>query len=137
MNMEQEYERKRRVLFVGDAVVSSGFSRCTHAACDALHEAGWDVHVLGLNYYGDPHPHSHLSIYPCMQPLDHGRDVFGVSRLPFLIARLNPDVVVLLNDPWNVPAYLQQIKHDLPRGFEFPAVVGWLAVDADNQRGDQ
>lgn len=120
-----------RVLWVGDAVVSSGFARCSHAACDALHAAGHEVHVLGLNYFGDPHPYPY-PVYPCRQPLDGGHDGFGVTRLPRLVARLRPDVVVLLNDPWNVPAYLDhldQLPEDVPR----PPVAGWLAVDGRNQ----
>lgn len=135
--------RQSRVLWVGDAVVSSGFSRCTHAVCDHLHSQNWDVHILGLNYFGDQHSYPY-SIYPCYQPLDGGRDYFGVSRLPLLIERLNPDIVVLLNDPWNVPAYLDSIegfrKERKRQGVELsplPKIVAWLAVDGKNQKGNQ
>jgi len=134
-----------RILFVGDAVCSSGFARCTHAACDELHAAGHEVHVLGINYYGDPHTYPY-PIWPCFQPLDSGRDPFGSTRLPTMVRKLQPDVVVLLNDPWNVPAYMKALDAD---GEEFaltgkagqadrnmPPVIGWLAVDAKNQRGD-
>lgn len=124
-----------KVLWVGDAVVSSGFARCTHAACDALHAAGHEVHVLGINHYGDPHGYPY-TIYPCHQPLDGGRDGFGVTRLPRLVARTVPDVVVLLNDPWNVPAYLDSLADRLVEDFPMPKLVGWLAVDAKNQRGE-
>jgi D-inositol-3-phosphate glycosyltransferase len=123
-----------RVLWVGDAVVSSGFSRCTHAACDALHAAGHDVHVLGLNYFGDPHEYPY-PVYPCVQPHDGGRDGWGLGRLPRMVARLKPDVVVLLNDPWNVPGYLKALEQ-LPEGTARPPIVGWLAVDAKNQAGE-
>jgi len=123
-----------KVLFVGDAVVSSGFARCTHAACDALHAAGHEVAVLGINYHGDPHSYPY-PIYPCHQPLDHGRDGFGTTRLPYMIHRLNPDIVVLLNDPWNIPAYIAHLKDTLSEDFPLPALVGWLAVDGNNQQG--
>lgn len=121
-----------RILWVGDAVVSSGFAKCSHAVCDHLHSLGHDIHVLGLNYWGDPHPHPY-PIYPCFQPLQGCRDGFGVDRLPILITQLQPDVIVLLNDPWNVPEYIQSIDQygiDNP-----PPIVGWLAVDAKNQPG--
>lgn len=118
-----------RVLWVGDACCSSGFARCTHAVCDELHARGHEVNILALNYFGDPHDRPY-DVYPARQPLDHGRDIFGVSRLPHLAARLEPDVIVLLNDPWNVPAYLQTLNQE---GVPDCPVVGWLAVDARNQ----
>lgn len=128
-----------KVLWCGDAVASTGFARCTHAACDALAAAGHEVHVLGINYYGDPHEHPYR-IWPCYQPLDGGHDPFGATRLPLLVYRLKPDVVVLLNDPWNVPEYLRRLKAvegedggEAPADYVIPPVVGWLAVDAMNQ----
>lgn len=120
-----------KVLWVGDAVVSSGFACCTHTVCDHLHAVGHDVHVLGINYWGDPHPYPYM-IYPSVQPLDYGNDQFGVTRLPRLIARLCPDVVVILQDPWNIPGYIQTLdRYKLPP----TPIVGWIAVDAKNQRG--
>lgn len=130
-----------RVIFVGDACVSTGFARCTHAACDAIHAAGHEVFVLGMNYHGDPHGHPY-PVFPCVQPHDGGRDYFGVTRLPVLIERLRPDVVVLLNDPWNVAPYLdayegflkERERQGMPTAPR-PKFVAWLAVDAENQDG--
>jgi glycosyltransferase involved in cell wall biosynthesis len=98
--------------------------------CDHLHEIGHEVHVLGLNYWGDPHDYPY-DIWPCFAPLDDCRDAFGVERLPRLVARLRPDLVVLLNDPWNVPGYIKAL--DRIEGMELPPVMGWLAVDGKNQ----
>lgn len=126
-----------KVLWIGDAAVSTGFARCTHAACDALHAAGHEVNVLGINYYGDPHSFPY-PIHPCVQPLDGGRDGFGVLRLQRLLARLEPDVVVILNDPWNVAPYFESMDElflQMP-GRKRPKVVGWLAVDGINQDGE-
>lgn len=125
-----------KVLWVGDAVVSTGFALCTHKVCDVLHAMGHEVHVLGINYFGDPHPYPY-AIYPAVNPTEHGHDVFGCGRLPHLVAALKPDVVVLLNDPWNIPAYVksvQAIKTQLP-DFQMPKFVAWCAVDSDNQKG--
>lgn len=125
-----------KVLWVGDAVVSTGFSLCTHQVCDYLHAQGHEVSVLGINYYGSPHSHPY-DIYPAIDPHDHGKDMFGCGRLPHLVARLNPDVVVILQDPWNLPAYceaLTALKTKLPN-FKMPKVVAWCAVDSDNQKG--
>lgn len=134
------YEYRPRILWVGDATVSTGFARCTHAVCDALHAAGWDVHVLGMNFYGDPHRYPY-PIYTCVNPIDGGRDPFGATRFPRMVERLQPDLVVLLNDPWNVPSYLGSlegfVKQCRKGGIEIvtPKVAAWLAVDSANQDG--
>jgi D-inositol-3-phosphate glycosyltransferase len=123
-----------KVIWVGDAVVSSGFAKCTHAVCDNLHEHGHEVSVLGISYFGDPNKYSY-PIYPCVQPLDCGGDSYGVLRLPILCKRINPDIIVLLNDPWNIndpnnsPSYLDMLK----RTQVTCPVVAWLAVDGTNQ----
>lgn len=133
-----------RLLWVGDAVVSSGFARCSHKVCDYLHSQGHEIHILGINYYGDPHSYPY-SIYPCNNPLDSGRDAFGVTRLPSLIFKLKPDIVIILQDPWNIHAYLSEIDKwvgqlvsaGIPTSqfLPLPPIVGWLAVDGKNQNG--
>lgn len=122
-----------RILFVGDTPnVPTGFAACTRAACAALHAAGHTVTVLGLNEYGGPHPYPY-PIYPCVHPLEGARDGFGVARLPRLVQKLHPDLVVLLNDPWNIRYYLDRLRAELPDDVTVP-VVAWLAVDALNQK---
>jgi glycosyltransferase involved in cell wall biosynthesis len=125
---------KLKVLWVGDAIASTGFAKCTHAVCDELHKQNHEVHVLGLGYYGDPHLYPY-PIHPAFQPLDYGHDLFGSGRLPHLIHRIKPDVVVILNDPWNIKGYLADIHSSLPKSYRLPPIVAWLAVDGKNQRG--
>lgn len=139
-----EVKRGPRVLWLGDAVVSTGFARCTHAVCDELHRAGWDVHVLGINYFGDPHDYPY-PVYPCYQPQDDVRDSYGVTRLPKVAGRVDPDVIVLLQDPWNVPEYtsyfdqyVEGVRKKSPAQADKLAsipMVGWMAVDALHQDG--
>lgn len=123
-----------RILFVGDAACSTGFALCTHQLCDRLHANGHEVTVLGINAYGDPHDYPY-TIYPCVNPLDRALMVCGEQRLPKLITRLKPDVVIILQDPWNIRGYMIEIEEqlgdmtDAPR----PIMIGWLAVDAKNQ----
>jgi glycosyltransferase involved in cell wall biosynthesis len=133
--------QRRHVLWVGDAASATGFARCTHAACDALQGAGWDVHVLGLNHFGDPRssPSSpRLSeqypydIYPAARA-GHKEDGFGVRRTREMVERLEPDAVVLLTDPWHVENYMGAVR---AANAEVP-VVSWLAVDGGNCRGEQ
>lgn len=132
-----------RVLFVGDSpTISTGFARCTVAACNALYSAGHEVIVLGMAYYGDPHTFPY-PIYPCIAPLDNARSYGGETRLASMIARVSPDVIVILQDPWNIPPYfaaLDEVKTICDRDhipFDIPPVVGWIAVDSRNQKGEQ
>jgi D-inositol-3-phosphate glycosyltransferase len=117
-----------KILFVGDSpTVSTGFARCTRAACGELHRAGHEVSVLGINASGDPHGYPY-DIY-VTKPRGKG-DAFGAQRLPLLAEQLKPDVIVLLQDPWNVDEYLDSLsKH--PSVASIP-VMAWLAVDAKN-----
>lgn len=115
----------RRLLWIGDAACQSGFARNTHALLDVLRH-GWDVHVLGINHLGDPHPYGY-PIYPAFT----GGDAFGVNRLPYLLKAVQPDVIVIQNDPWNFPAYtksLKVLKNTAP-------IAGVVAVDGFNCRG--
>jgi glycosyltransferase involved in cell wall biosynthesis len=111
----------RKLLWIGDAAVASGFARATHYTLDVLRKT-WDVSVLGLNYQGDPHDYPY-PIYPCWP----GGDLFGLGRMPRLISKLRPDVVVVQNDPWNIPEYLTKAGN--------APVVASLAVDGKNCRG--
>jgi D-inositol-3-phosphate glycosyltransferase len=114
--------KKPVLLWIGDAVVSSGFSKCTREILDVVRE-DWEVHVLGLNYIGDPHPLPY-SIYTCWP----GGDMFGLGRTAGLVSDLRPEVVVIQNDPWNIPEYLKRIQGGVP-------VVGSCPVDGLNCRG--
>lgn len=113
-------EKKKTLLWIGDAVSQTGFARVTHSVLKHLHTK-WDVNVLGINYSGDPHTYPYR-IFPAIL----GGDVWGVGRVMPLIKNLKPDVVLILNDPWNVAQYLQVIESRVP-------IVAYLPVDAPNQ----
>jgi len=114
----------RRLLWVGDAGCDSGFARCTHRTLDVLRQT-WDVAVLGLNYRGDPHNY----LYP-IYPSHLGGDFFGVGRLPEMVAKVQPEMIVIQNDPWNIPAYVSALK-ECYKG----KIIGTIAVDGKNCRG--
>lgn len=117
----------KRLLWIGDAACDSGFARCTHNTLEALRQH-YEVSVLGLNYRGDPHKYPY-DIYPAWA----GGDMFGIGRTDELVRRLRPHVVVIQNDPWNIPVYVQAIDQakDVPR----PVLVGAIAIDGGNCRG--
>ncbi len=127
-----------KILWLGDAVASTGFARCTHAVCEELVRQDHEVSVLGLNYFGDPHDLPY-DVYPCRQPYAGGFDAFGRTRLPHLVVELEPDLIVLLTDPWHVEPYMEHL-HQTLKGWAkardeeipIPPVVGWIAVDAEN-----
>lgn len=117
-----------KVLWVGDAACDSGFARATHQTLDVVRETH-EVAVIGLNYRGDPHDYPY-KIYPALQP---GGDLMGASRLKDLIRKEKADLVVIQNDPWNIPRYMRQVE-DL-QGEERPYFVGAIAVDGKNADG--
>jgi D-inositol-3-phosphate glycosyltransferase len=83
----------------------------------------YDVAVLALNYLGDPHQYSY-PIYPAFS----GGDGFGLGRIDEILKLEKPDLVIVQNDPWNIPAYLDKIDGRVP-------VVAVVAVDGKNCRG--
>jgi glycosyltransferase involved in cell wall biosynthesis len=113
---KQEVEiktRKLKVLWCGDAGVNSGFGIITRHVCDYLHSQGHEIHVLALNYFGPtgkPNDTQPYPLYTCAHPWDGGHDSFGSSRLPVLIDRLRPDVVIILNDTFNMWMYVEDLK---------------------------
>jgi D-inositol-3-phosphate glycosyltransferase len=111
-----------KLILVGDAVVQTGFARVTHNVCGHLAKRGWDIHVLGVNYMGDPHEYPY-KVYPA----GLGGDSHGVNRLPDMIRGLKPDVVLIINDPWIIRDYLNVLQ-----GCPVP-VVAYMPVDAPNQ----
>lgn len=117
----------KKLLWIGDAACDSGFARATHYTLEALRQK-YEITVLGLNYRGDPHDYPY-KIYPAWA----GGDMFGVGRIKDMLTKVRPAVVVIQNDPWNIPVYtkaIEQVK-EVPR----PTLIGAIAIDGKNQRG--
>jgi len=113
-----------KILWIGDAVAHTGFATVTHAILDYICKFA-EVHVLGINYQGDPHDYKY-PIYPAMI----GGDVYGINRLPELLARIQPDIVCVLNDPWIVKEYVDIIKSTPAKA------VCYVPVDSPNMRSE-
>lgn len=125
--------RRPKVLWVGDACVSSGFAVATHKTCDELVKR-FDVRVLGLHCTGDPHPYAY-PIYTTW--FLGGGDVFGTKKLPQIIDDWKPDYVIIQQDPWNFSAHTQQLvdKWAEDPTAHRPILIGAVAVDGLNCRG--
>lgn len=115
----------KTLLWIGDAACDSGFAKCTHETLKTLSQY-FQVIVLGLNHRGDPHEFLY-KIYPAR----NGGDYLGVGRVVELCGKHKPDVVVIQNDPWNIPAYVKQFDRLLHR----PLIVGAIAIDGMNTNG--
>lgn len=115
-----------KVLWIGDAACDSGFAKATHYTLDGFVKASWDIEVLGLNYRGDKHQYPY-HIHPAWA----GGDLFGVKRVLHVMENFPADVVVIQNDPWNIPKYVEKFNQLTRR----PFLVGSIAVDGLNCMG--
>lgn len=120
---------KKRILWVGDAGVMTGFERATRHIGTELTKLGYDVHVLGLHYAGDPYDYP-FTCWPTRKP-GQPHDLLGLRRLPELVERLKPDCVLIQNDVWNIPPYVRELRS---AHLTVP-VVAAVAIDGKNVQG--
>lgn len=118
----------KRLLWIGDAGVPSGFARATHEVLNALKEH-YEVFVLGMNYRGDPHDYPYK-----IWAASPGGDSFGVGRMIWMCDLVHPDLIIIQNDPWNVPIYMRQLRrfHE----YNHIPVVAVMPVDGKNCNGE-
>jgi glycosyltransferase involved in cell wall biosynthesis len=123
---------KPRLLWNGDAVAPTGFARATHKILDTLQEH-FEVYVLGINYWGDAVGRYNAAgawvpkyPYP-MFPAGLGSDPWGTDRFAELLARIQPEIVVIQNDPWNIAEQLQRVP-----ALKEHRTVGLLPLDGNN-----
>jgi glycosyltransferase involved in cell wall biosynthesis len=95
-----------KILWYGDACSNTGFGRVTHSVLEHLCKQH-EVHVLGINYSGDPHTYPY-KIYPAANV--HCGDRFGLPRVPELIDKIAPDVIICLNDIWVVNQFWERAQ---------------------------
>lgn len=111
-----------KVLWYGDACCNTGFARVTHSVLDHLHKLH-DVSVVGINATGDPHDYPY-EVFPAGNV--NCPDRFGIPRLPELVSKIRPDIIVCCQDIWivnNVWERIQFLQKDLKFKFMayFPA----------------
>lgn len=112
---------RRRILIAGDAAVATGFSRVLENIFRRLQDT-YEVHHLGTNYLGDPHPYE-WKVYPA----GIGGGVWGEHRLPYLIERLQPKLLFIVNDIWVLAGYMKELAKLEGTA---PPVVMYCPVDA-------
>jgi glycosyltransferase involved in cell wall biosynthesis len=126
----------KRLLWVGDSPeIPSGFGRATREILERV-RFHYDVTVLGINHRGDP-PSVSYPVYTAAA----GGDAFGVKRLLWMCDVVKPDIIVLQNDGWWVPLYINALRkqkvnyeYEAPEHAALP-VVGSIAIDGLNFNG--
>lgn len=121
----------RTVLWFGDAGAHTGFGRVTHSIGERLvTQYGHDVHVLAINHRGD-YFETPLKLY--RPDLVQGSDIFGLSRIVELLAKVDPDVVVMLHDPHLITQILFDNKWDTERILlRYRPIITYLPCDGTN-----
>ena len=120
-----------RVLWLGDAGCTTGFATVTHSIGDRLVERyGHDVHVLATNYNGDHWP-SPMKMY--VPTLRASNDIYGAMRFIELLDKVDPEVVISLNDPLVVIRHLFKNKYDqsFVLGRQTP-ILAYMPIDGAN-----
>jgi glycosyltransferase involved in cell wall biosynthesis len=121
-----------KVLWIADGGCNTGFGRVTHSIGDRLvDEYGHDISVLAINHRGDHWP-TKLKLYrPNTLKQD---DIFGFSRVVEMLGKVEPDVVVMLNDPYVLLSYLFENNFDRERILlQYRPLITYLPVDGTNQ----
>lgn len=104
-------QKKISLLFYGDSpTCSTGFATVSKNILKRLHETGlYDITVMGINYYGDPHDLPY-KIYPASA--NPQGDVYGRQRLLDLLRdkKNNFDILFTLQDTFIMATIAEHIK---------------------------
>ena len=102
-----------RILFCGDSpIISTGFGIVSKNILAGLQKLGHEIHVLGINWYGNPYDHKEFPYE--MWPCDKGpiEVVYGYSKLWWIANQVKPDLIFFLNDPWVIQKYIEHRPPD-------------------------
>ena len=112
----------KKVLWVSDGYVPTGFGRVAHAILDRLHKK-YEIHHLAINYRGQPHNFP-WKLYPAMV----GGDMWGIKQVPLFLREQKFDALVILNDIPVIDAYLTEIRKNGVNNL--PRIVVYFPVDS-------
>lgn len=120
-----------RILWLGDAGCYTGFGRVTHSIGERLVERGHDVHVLAYNHRGDHWP-TNLKLY--VPTLQVPKDTYGTSRHLELLLKIEPEVIVMLNDPQVLIQLLLKNGYDPEKMMaRFAPIICYIPIDGYNR----
>lgn len=121
-------DRKIKLLFIGDFITKTGFSRVAENVLTNLPQEDYDISILGVNHFGEPHNFPYR-VYPAMTPMAvQTGDVQGFNRVQEIITKEMPDIIFLLNDIWIINRHLEIFAGTFTAGR--PKIVIYFPVDA-------
>jgi len=106
-----------KVLWIGDAVVQSGFSVVTHNICKRLQDK-CEVVVFGVRYDGRTRHHCKYHIYPGLAP----GDMYNFEFAGNVVLWENPDIIIIFNDLHIIRKYIEWIQ-SVTRNYDTKARV--------------
>ncbi len=113
---------KKKVFIWSDMVVPTGFANVAKNLFRDLHST-YDVEILGINYHGlDRYDTDKWFIYPTSPT-----DPLGLQKLPELLSKSHPDVIILFQDIFHIDLALQAVKHVAPN----VPVISYFPVDGE------
>lgn len=117
---------KKKLFIIADAGCDTGFASVTHNLIENLHTK-WDIHVLAINYQGDPHPMQSKSKMYNPSARAQG-DFYGINRIAELLHGIKPDLIFMINDPWVASSYQPIIEKS---GYKCPVIL-YTPIDGHN-----
>jgi glycosyltransferase involved in cell wall biosynthesis len=119
-----------KVLWLGDAGCHTGFARVTHALGDRLVDMGHDIHCLATNYQGD-HFDTKIKLYRPTKLVQ--TDWYGKTRIVEMLGQIEPDVVVMLNDPALISNLLFDNSYDKDKYLlQYRPLLTYMPIDGHN-----
>lgn len=99
---------KLKILIWSDFVAPTGFAIVAKNLFDELHKK-YDVSIVGINYHGDrKYDTEKYFVYSVSRD-----DMLGIKRLPAIIKRENPDVLLLFQDIFYIADHIEKFKKEL------------------------
>lgn len=96
------------MLIWSDFVAPTGFANVAKNLFDELHNH-YQVSIVGINYHGDrKYDTSKYFVYSVSKD-----DMLGIKRLPAIIKRENPDILLLFQDIFYIADHIKNFKSQL------------------------
>jgi glycosyltransferase involved in cell wall biosynthesis len=128
-----------RVLWISDAGSHTGFGRVTHSIGERLvRDYGHEISVLAVNNRGDTFPgmldpSRPTPLWLHKADLLNAADIYGFSRVVEMLGKVDPDVVVMLNDPHIALGYLFDNQYDREKYLlQYRPILYYAPVDGTN-----
>jgi glycosyltransferase involved in cell wall biosynthesis len=99
---------KPKMLIWSDFIAPTGFANVAKNLFDELHKY-YNVSIVGINYHGDrKYDTSKYFVYSVSKD-----DMLGIKRLPAIIKRENPDILLLFQDIFYLSDHIEKFKDSL------------------------